>query len=236
MPKYERGSSVITTMKRDLPHRIFFVRHGETQWNSTFRYQGLSDVELNEAGLEQARRAGVRLSGISPARAYSSPLRRALRTAEIIMENNAGGAAVEVCADLREISFGDWEGLTASEIMERDGERLAEWRKAPFSVSPPGGEPFSEVAARAARAARLIQDAGTPGDASFVVAHGAVLRALIASFLGLADVNALWKMRLDNCSISVIDMWGARPSVLLTNDTHHIRLDDCAIRGLDFPD
>jgi alpha-ribazole phosphatase/probable phosphoglycerate mutase len=236
MSSDEKKSTATETKIPDAPHRIFFVRHGETNWNREFRYQGISDVELNETGVEQARLTGVRLSKIVPARVYASPLKRALRTAEIIMENNSGGAAIELCEDLREISFGSWEGLTVSEIMERDAATLTAWRAAPFSAVPKGGEPFAGVASRSARAARMMKGAGAPGDVTFVVAHGAVLRALIAAFMNIEDIDLLWRLRFDNCSVSVIDMWGSHPSFLLSNDTHHMRMREENIGLLDFPE
>jgi alpha-ribazole phosphatase/probable phosphoglycerate mutase len=236
MPSYGKKSRTSADESSASPYRIFFIRHGETDWNRELRYQGSSDVELNEEGERQARSAGIRLSRIVPARVYSSPLKRALRTAEIILENNSGDAAVELCCDLREISFGSWEGLTAAQISERDAAALAAWREAPFSAAPDGGESFASVASRSKTAAESIKKSGRPGEAAFVVSHGAVLRALIASFMEAADIDMLWRLRFDNCSISALDRWGARPSLLLLNDTNHIRLREEDIWLLSFPD
>ena len=229
-------STVSKSVTPDFPHRFFFIRHGETDWNKEFKYQGSSDIELNGDGIEQARRTGLRLSRVIPARVYSSPLKRASRTAEIIMENNSGKAMVNLCGDLREISFGSWEGLTAPEIKERDAETFAAWRRAPFSAVPEGGESFAEVAMRSRRSAKKMKETGSPGDVTFVIAHGAVLRALIAAFMDIEDMNLFWRVRFDNCSISVVDMWGSRPLLLMSNDTHHIRLRDEEIRLLTFPE
>jgi alpha-ribazole phosphatase/probable phosphoglycerate mutase len=233
----DKKKSRINAMESSVsPHRIFFIRHGETNWNREFRYQGSSDVELNEEGARQARSAGIRLAGIVPLKIYSSPLKRALRTAEIILENNSGEAPLELCDDLREISFGSWEGLTAAQITERDAGTFAAWREAPFSAVPEGGEPFASVASRAKLASERIKSSGHPGAVTFVVAHGAVLRALIASFMDVSDMDMLWKLRFDNCSISALDMWGLRPYVLLLNDTNHTRLREEDIKLLSFPD
>ena len=218
-----------------VPHRIFLIRHGETDWNRVFRYQGASDVELNETGLEQARLAGIRLAEIVPSRVCSSPLLRARRTAEIIMERSRGDVEIELCRDLREISFGKWEGLSMSEVEERYPDTLAAWRAEPFSVTPEDGESFAEVRSRARAAAGLIKSAGRSGDATFVVTHGGVLRFLIAAMMGIDDLSVTWRMRFDNCSISVLDMWQSHPSLLLSNDTHHIRLKEDEISRLSFP-
>ena len=236
MSRDEKKSTVMETVIPNAPHRFFFIRHGETNWNREFKYQGSSDIELSGDGVEQARRTGLRLSRIVPSRVCSSPLKRARRTAEIIMENNSGAAVIDLCDDLREISFGSWEGLTVPEIKERDAETFEAWRRAPFSAVPEGGESFAEVAERARRSAKIMKEAGSPGGVTFVVAHGAVLRALVAAFMDIGDMNLLWRARFDNCSISVLDMWGARPLLLLSNDTHHIRLKDEEIRLLSFPE
>ena len=95
-------------MNRD-NHRIFLIRHGETDWNKAFRYQGSSDVPLNDEGLRQAALLGTRLSRIRPSRILASPLMRAFRTAETIRERNDGAEELETETrdDLREISFGE---------------------------------------------------------------------------------------------------------------------------------
>ena len=217
-------------------HKFFFIRHGETDWNREFRYQGNSDIELNEDGVEQARRTGLRLSCIVPSRVYSSPLKRARRTAEIIMEHNSGEAAVDVCDDLREISFGSWEGLTMPEIKARDAEKLEAWRSKPFSVVPEGGESFAEVASRSRRVSKVMKEAGGHGEVTFIVTHGVVLRALIAIFMNIEELDLFWRVRFDNCSISALDLWNARPSLLFSNDTHHTRLGEEEIKFLTFPE
>jgi len=217
-------------------HRYFIIRHGETDWNKEFRYQGNSDIELNEDGALQARRVAVRLSRIMPARVLSSPLKRAARTAQIIAEHSEFPVEIELAPELREISFGCWEGLTIPEIKKLDGETFARWRSAPFSCAPSGGEEIGEVRARVeALTARLVPE-GKPGEATFIVAHGGVLRALIAAMMLFPDLDLLWRLRFDNCSVTVIDIWGTRPSLLLTNDTHHLRSrDDEAAMSLVFP-
>ena len=236
MPSDEKKSNITESEIPNAPHRFYFVRHGQTEWNRTGRYQGSTETELNDNGAEQARRVGLRLSGIIPTRVYASPMKRARRTAEIIMENNSGDTAITECGDLREISFGLWEGLTMREIMDRYPETLAAWRIAPFTAVPEGGESYAEVASRASRAAKILKEAGDPGDVTFVVGHGAAMRALIASLMNIRELDMLWRVRFDNCSISVLDTWGDRPMLLFSNDTHHTRLGDEEIKRLTFPE
>jgi alpha-ribazole phosphatase len=217
-------------------HRIFLLRHGETDWNRSSRYQGISDVPLNDIGLEQARRLGVRLSRIPPDRVLASPLSRAARTAEIIMKHNALPACIETRKELQEISFGIWEGLCMREIKEIDGKTFEKWRHAPFSCVPEGGDDYEEIFRRSAAFVSSLIGEGSRGQNTFVVAHGGILRAITAALLGFADIDLLWKMRMDNCSITIVDIWGKRPSLLLSNDTWHMRLDgDEEIASLVFP-
>ncbi|MDR1481856.1 MAG: histidine phosphatase family protein [Synergistaceae bacterium] len=211
-------------MVKDGGYRIFLIRHGETDWNKSFRYQGSSDVELSGAGREQARMLGIRLGTTVPARVVSSPLSRAYETARIIMEHNAEGVEIEKDPDLREISFGIWEGHTPSEVKELDYDKLIRWRAAPFSVTPNGGETMEELTIRASRAARGLTEPGMPGEAIFVVAHGGILRALLAILMKFDDMNITWRMRMDNCSITAVDIWENRTSLYILNDSHHCRM------------
>jgi alpha-ribazole phosphatase/probable phosphoglycerate mutase len=212
------------------------VRHGETDWNKEFRYQGGTDIALNENGRSQARKAGLRLSRIVARRVFSSPLIRAYGTAEAITEAGAGDAVAEVMDDLREISFGEWEGLTALEIKEHYPSDYKAWMETPFSTMPTGGESFESVRLRSARAAEAVKRAVSPGESVLVVAHGVVLRALVASLMGVDDLRPMWRARFDNCSVSALDLWGDRPSLVFLNDTHHLRLDAEKIGLLSFPE
>jgi broad specificity phosphatase PhoE len=142
------------------------------------------------------------------------------------MEHNGGGVEVEKDPDLREISFGIWEGHNPSEVKELDHDKLIRWRAAPFSVTPDGGETLEELTIRASRAARGLTEPGMPGGVTFVVAHGGILRALLAILMKFEDMNITWKMRMDNCSITVVDIWEKRVSLHILNDTHHCRMPD----------
>jgi broad specificity phosphatase PhoE len=143
---------------------ILLARHGETDWNRTGRYQGWADPPLNETGRAQARTLAELLRATPFTAVYSSDLRRAHETAEIVAAPH--GVPVTVEPGLREVDVGEWSGLTRSEVEERfpDGER-------------PGGETREQHAARVLAAAERIARAH-PGQRILLVSHGVTMRAL----------------------------------------------------------
>ena len=116
--------------------RLVLVRHGETEGESSVRFHGCSDVDIDAQGREQMRRAAKQIRRI-PALVVASPLRRAWRSAEIV----ARGAPVRLEPDFREIDFGRWEGLTLEEIRQRDPILFEDWQKRAPGFEYPGGEP-----------------------------------------------------------------------------------------------
>jgi probable phosphoglycerate mutase len=169
---------------RDLPRRtraapLFLVRHGETDWNLAGRWQGQTDVPLNDAGRAQARALAERMRGEGLVTIASSDLLRARTTAEIVAAE-LGLAVGVVDHRLREQSFGDFEGLTAQECEERFPEAWARHLADP-RTTPPGGESGEEVLARVVPALREIAALGAP---ALVVMHGRALRTFVREVLG----------------------------------------------------
>jgi probable phosphoglycerate mutase len=180
-----RGSRMTTSMPTP---RIYYVRHGLTDWNLEGRLQGHRDVPLNDRGRAQAVHCGELLrellnaSGGKPQDCHyvSSPLVRASETMEIMRANlglDRSGYHIE--PRLVEIGFGEWEGLTYREVLKREPQVIARRERDKWRFRSPGGETYEEVAQRiAAWHATLEQD-------TVVAAHGGTGRALIA-VLGLA--------------------------------------------------
>jgi broad specificity phosphatase PhoE len=176
------------------PHRLIFLRHGETAYNAEGRLQGQQDVPLNARGREQARALGGTLRSLigseidrlDEAQAFfASPLKRARETMEIA--RGAMGLEPEryrLDAVLKELNFGVWEGLTWPEIEARDPKGLRAREKDKWNFAPPGGESYAMLAARL----RPLVD-GLTGDA-FVVSHGGVARALMTLIAGVAPAKA----------------------------------------------
>jgi alpha-ribazole phosphatase len=199
--------------------KLFLVRHGETDWNLERRYQGQSDVPLNERGLRQAKATAQRLAREGISFIASSDLQRARRTAEAI----ALRCALPVWEDprLREMSFGAWEGLTHDEIQARWPGEMEAWFADPVSTAPPGGETLAQVSARV-RSALDETVKRTPGKTGVLVAHGGVLRTLICLALGL-DPQAQWRFRIHEASISEVHLYDGTAALVTLNHTHHLK-------------
>lgn len=156
--------------------RFCLVRHGQTDWNLEGRFQGQSDVPLNRTGRGEARLLAKQLSSNSFAAIYSSDLKRAMETAEIIGE--AVGETVTPDARLREINQGEWEGLFVEDIRSRNSELWERRTVNPAHFHPPGGESVSEVAKRTYAAMDDI-DRLVPKGAVLIVSHGLALATII---------------------------------------------------------
>jgi broad specificity phosphatase PhoE len=159
------------------------LRHGETTGNSSVRFHGAADVPLSEAGRTQLRAAARALRQECFDLVVASPLSRSWQAAMLV----AGGAPVRIEADLREIDFGRWEGLSAEEIERRDPVLYRAWRAKAPGFEYPGGEPRAEFQARVLQAFRRIEATGAEG--VLLVGHKGVIRTVAENLLGapLAD-------------------------------------------------
>ena len=146
---------------------IYLARHGETAWSLTGQHTGLTDLPLTEAGERNGRRLGERLKGLTFAKVFTSPLKRAVRTCEL-----AGfGMVAEVDCDLVEWNYGEYEGLRGAEI--RAGRQ--DWQL--FRDGCPGGESPQQVSARAGRVISRVRS--VPGDV-LLFSSGHFIRVLAA--------------------------------------------------------
>jgi glucosyl-3-phosphoglycerate phosphatase len=174
-------------------------RHGQTVWNAERRFQGQSDIPLDETGQAQAERAARLLAALRPDLIVSSDLSRASGTAAALARLT--GLEVALDKDLRERSGGSWEGLTDTEIRTRYPVEHASW-------TPPDGEPSAVVAERVAsalhRAAEAVSDPGMPTGLAVVASHGAALRLGMSRLLGMPEELFGVLGPLSNCSWSVL--------------------------------
>jgi glucosyl-3-phosphoglycerate phosphatase len=176
-------------------------RHGQTVWNAERRFQGQSDIPLNETGQAQAERAARLLAALRPELIVSSDLSRAAGTAAALARLT--GLEVTLDKDLRERHGGGWEGLNDAEIRARYPAEHASW-------NPPDGEPSAVVADRVAGALQRIADRLAEDDRdgasrlAVVASHGAALRLGMSRFLGMPEELFGVLGPLSNCSWSVL--------------------------------
>jgi len=200
------------------PTVTLLLRHGQTPMSVQKRYAGLSDVPLTEVGVQQAAAAGKRLASAGLTAIVTSPLARAVRTAEEVAA--ATGAPVEADEGFRETDFGAWDGLTFAEVRERWPAELTAWLADP-AVAPPGGESLTDVSARVDSALRRVL-AGYEGRTVLIVSHVTPIKTLVAAAL-LAPLPALYRMHLDVAALCQVDWYADGPAVLRSfNDTGHL--------------
>lgn len=193
--------------------RLLLVRHAETDTALRGRCYGRLDVALSAEGRRQAGALAAALADAPLAAVYSSPLARALDTAGPI----AAGHGLEPVADdrLREIDFGDLEGLAYDDIRAARPDVFQAWMQTPTSVRFPGGESFGDLRERVLAVVRAVRERH-PGEAVAVVAHGGVVRVVLADALGLAD-GAVFRLDQAYGGVSVVDWLPGAPVVRVVN-------------------
>jgi probable phosphoglycerate mutase len=194
---------------------LVLVRHGETVWHDENRYAGVSEVELSANGLRQALELAAWASSAGLSAIWSSPQNRAVRTATPCAD--LAGLPLRVDARLRELDFGEGEGLTAQDMRERLPEAFAAFRIDPVANHLPGGEDPVEAAARFLACLRDIA-AGQDGRV-LVVAHNTVIRLALCQLLGvpLREYRRLFPA-IGNCSLTETRMTeGQQPALLRFN-------------------
>ena len=198
--------------------RLIIVRHGQTEWNRVERFRGRADIELDEFGKKQAEAAAKRIGEWPISAIYSSPLKRALTTAEIM----AGplGLEVQPMSGIIDIDYGEWQGLSTEDVVDRDGHLYSQWIESPDKVKFPGGESFAEVRKRAASAVEELIKRHEKETVA-LVSHKVICQVLILSLLGL-DSSCFWQITQDVCAMNLFEVRGGIPSALFINDTCHL--------------
>ena len=182
--------------------RIVVWRHGRTTWNAQRRFQGQTDIDLDDIGEQQAIDSARLLTGLRPHVIMASDLTRARRTADALAELT--GLPVMVDVDLRETFAGDWEGLVWGDINERFAAEIARWPDDPHLRAGGHGETRIEVAERMVRAITRGLRTVPTGGTLVVATHGGAARAAVGSLLELPPEH--WSVLgvLTNCSWSVL--------------------------------
>jgi alpha-ribazole phosphatase/probable phosphoglycerate mutase len=201
--------------------KVYLVRHGETLWNAEKKYLGLTDIGLTKNGLSQAERLAQRLEGEGIEVIFTSPLLRAKETASLIAGKLK--VQVEVWEELKEVDFGEWEGLTYEEIREKYGDLINKWMENPSAFSIPGGDSWEEINERAKRFLKKIQE--RKEEVALAVSHGGLIKAIFARVLHMHPPD-FTSFLIGNGSLSAIGFHGRgiyrNTHAIFINDTYHL--------------
>lgn len=198
---------------------IYLVRHGQTAWNKEEIFRGRTDVPLDETGLKQAELAGKYFKGMEIYAIYTSPLSRALQTAQEIAQFY--NLKVQPLPGIIDMSFGKWEGRPHQEIRENDKEIYRQWVEEPHLVRLPGGEGLDDVRVRAMAAMEEVIR-NHPGKTLVLVSHRVVCKVLICAILGL-DNSHFWQITQDTTAINLIQHRNGKYILSLMNETCHLK-------------
>jgi len=194
------------------------VRHGKTLYNVQRRFTGQTDIPLSALGERQAAALGKRLAAEPLAAIAASDLQRARVTAQAITRYHE--LPVQEDADLREMTFGAWEGSTYDEIMVRDADLVQRWLSDPTIYAPPGGETVIQLRDRVVRALERWQTR-CPETTILWAVHGGVIEVLLCHLLGV-DLKLRWQFRHENASITEIELGRKGTRVVHLNETTHL--------------
>jgi len=196
---------------------IILARHGETEWNVEEVFRGRIDIELNETGVRQAELLAQYLGGLNIDAVYSSPLRRALNTAEVIAHYHK--LEVKIAPGLIDFDFGKWQGLHLQEVKRRYKKLYAQWLENPHLVQMPDGESLDEVRERALT---VVDEVVAKHKGTIVlVSHRVVNKVLICALLGL-DNSHFWNIRQDTCGTTTFACENRRFILTKHNDTSYL--------------
>jgi broad specificity phosphatase PhoE len=190
--------------------QLAFVRHGQTEANRTGVLLGRLDPPLNDAGREQAAVVAARVELIAPARIVTSPLVRAMETAQIVAV--ALGLPVDVDERLIEVDYGEYDGVPLGEL---PADLVWKWRH-DADFAPPGGESLASVGKRMGEYTSEVLDALADGPV-VAVSHVSPIKAAVLWALGLPDLYA-WRLRLDNASVTRLAPGPDGPVLLSFNE------------------
>ena len=200
--------------------KLLLTRHGETEWNLIRRYQGQSDVPLNQTGIRQAEQLAKRLSTEKIDAIYASDLCRAVDTARMIINMQELAPAFQKDPRWRELSFGKWEGLNHEEIQAQWHNEAAKWYTDQVNSSPPGGETLLQLAERVQSALSELKNKHKD-ERVLVVSHSGAIQALLCLVLGV-DLSRYWQFRILQASLTTISFHEDSAVLNLFNDISHL--------------
>jgi len=197
---------------------FYIVRHGETHWNILGKTQGHGDSNLTEKGIIQAEKLADYMSKYPINYIYSSDLGRAKQTAELIGKKI--NKDVLYTEGLREMSFGNWEGLTIEEIQEGYMEIYKMWRNEPHKAEIPNGEKLELLKERLLGCIKSINEKHKNSHI-VLVSHSMSVRIILLSLIG-SDLSNIYRIKQDNTALNIVEMRDYGPVIIKVNDTTHL--------------
>ena len=182
--------------------KFFVVRHGETDWNKLGRFQGHTDISLNDRGLSQARETAVASEDWGYTAIYSSPLVRTVQVAEEIAKVTPMLVSQE--PGLKELSLGDLEGVTGEEMRNDWPDLFSAWRTEPEKMSMPNGESLGELRDRTWQVILDIEQKHSSDDSIVVISHNFAIRSIVNELLGM-PLAYFHRMSLNLASVCTFD-------------------------------
>jgi phosphoserine phosphatase len=200
--------------------RIYLVRHGETEYNRTGRFQGRNDQPLNERGRQQAQALAKALQDEKFAAIYTSPLPRSLETAGFIRAFHPAVPLIEE-PNFMEMDLGDFEGLDGRKWMEQNQDFVKAWTQNPAAVRMPGGETLQEVQNRAVEALMGVTDRYDPGSTLLICSHNFVLLTILCHALQI-PLARFREVKKGTASYSVLALVGGQFHPEVINERSHL--------------
>ena len=202
---------------------LILARHAESQWNAERRYQGRLENDLSAEGLLQAEALRDHLASRPLTAIYTSPLRRAVQTAEIVAAGQSRltthDSRLTTRNELTDVDHGRWSSLTHEEVAKCWPELSHQWRTKPGGVRFPGGESLTEVRGRALGFLDFVRHEHAEGQL-LVISHGEIIQLLLLHFLDMKP-DQLWTMPAGNCAISIVEDYDV-PLIMAINDNCHL--------------
>ena len=199
---------------------FLLVRHGHTDWTLEKRYQGHSDLPLNEKGEKAVASLGQMLKGMKVNYLYASPLKRASKSAKILSSYLRLRPRME--KNVKEMNFGKWEGQTAKELLASKDKAYGKWMKAQF-LKPPGGETFESLCRRVQTFMNTCLKKHKNKNV-MVVAHGGPIRAFLMVAMGWTRKD-LFRFKIDPASITIVRVGPKKHSQLACLNATAPKLD-----------
>ena len=202
-----------------MANTFYIVRHGQTNWNILGKTQGHGNSDLTPKGENQALELSNAIKEYPIDYIYSSDLGRAVQTAEII--GSTIGVDVIQTPSLREMGFGDWEGLLIEEIKKDHAKTYETWRNQPHLVNIPNGETLHIIKDRVDA---FIKELNEKYDNKHIllVSHSVTVRVMLLSFLN-SGVENIYRIKQDNTALNVVECRDYGPVVIKMNDTSHMK-------------